>query len=216
MNVFIIGITGGVGTLLARTLRTRGDEVRGLVRREPQRAALAAEGIDAVVSDIAHMSAEQLASAIGDADVVVFAAGSNGGVASVTRAVDRDGVDKTIEAMSRAGSKRAVLLSVLPEAWRERDLTDDEEYYFAVKKQADVAVTRSELDWVILRPSLLTDDAASQRVALGPAQVHGQIARADVAETLAALIHEPRIRRQILELDTGDVEIVEAVRHNVP
>ncbi|SEE96829.1 NAD(P)H-binding protein [Ruania alba] len=216
MNVFIIGITGGVGTLLARTLRTRGDEVRGLVRREPQRAVLAAEGIDAVVGDIAQMSAEQLASAIGDADVVVFAAGSNGGVASATRAVDLDGVTKTIEAMSGAGSKRAVLLSVLPEAWRERDLTDDEEYYFAVKKQADVAMTRSELDWVILRPSLLTDDAANRRVALGPAQVHGQIARFDVAETLGALIHEPRIRRQILELDTGDVEIVEAVRRNVP
>lgn len=216
MNVFIIGITGGVGTLLTRTLHTRGDKVRGLVRREPQRAALAAEGADAVVGDIAHISADQLASAIGDADVVVFAAGSNGGVASVTSAVDRDGVDKTIEAMRRAGSKRAVLVSVLPEAWRERELTDDEEYYFAVKKQSDVAMTRSELDWVILRPSLLTDDAASRRVALGPAQIHGQIARADVAETLAALIHEPRIRRQILELDAGDVEIIDAVRHLVP
>jgi uncharacterized protein YbjT (DUF2867 family) len=215
VNVFVIGIAGKTGGLLARALRSHGDEVGGLVRREEQQDVLAAEGIDAVVGDLALMSSVDLASALTDAEVVVFAAGSNGGAAEVTRTVDGDGVDKTIEAMRHVGLRRLALVSVLPESWRERNLSDEEEYYFAVKKRADVAVARSGLDWLILRPSLLTDDPGTGVVSLGPAELHGQIPRADVAETLAALMHEPRIGRQILELNTGDTPIPEAVRRNI-
>lgn len=146
VNVFVIGIAGQTGGLLARALRSHGDEVGGLVRREEQQDVLAAEGIDAVVGDLALMSSMDLASALTDAEVVV---------------------------------------------------------------------ARSGLDWLILRPSLLTDDPGTGVVSLGPAELHGQIPRADVAETLAALIHEPRIGRQILELNTGDTPIPEAVRRNI-
>jgi hypothetical protein len=102
------------------------------------------------------------------------------------------------------------------ESWRERDLGEEVEYYFAVKKQADVALSRSGLNWLILRPSLLLDGPGTGTVSLGPAELHGEIARDDVAATLAELLHEPRIGRQILELDTGPTPIEEAVRANVP
>ncbi|MFD0971833.1 NAD(P)H-binding protein [Plantactinospora endophytica] len=74
---------------------------------------------------------------------------------------------------------------------------------------------RSDLDWLVLRPSLLVDDSAVGTVSLGPAEFHGRIARADVAETLAELLHEPRIGRQILELDNGSTPIRDAVSSNV-
>ncbi|MEU0527118.1 NAD(P)H-binding protein [Streptomyces niveus] len=215
MDVFIIGITGKIGGLLARELVARGDTVRGLVRRDDQRAGLAAHGVDAVVGDLAGMSAEALAVAVGGADAVVFTAGSNGGAAETTRAIDGDGVVKAIEATRRAGAGRLALVSVLPESWRERDLGDEVEYYFAVKKEADIALSRSELDWLILRPSLLVDDPGIGTVSLGPAEFHGRVARADVAETLAELLREPRIGRQILELNTGPTPIRDAVRANV-
>lgn len=38
---------------------------------------------------------------------------------------------------------------------------------------------------------------------------------ADEVLTLVELLHEPRIARQILELDTGSTPIAEAVRANV-
>ncbi|MET9359633.1 NAD(P)H-binding protein [Streptomyces sp. NPDC006632] len=216
MDVFIIGITGKVGGLLARELVSGGDAVHGLVRRDEQRPALAALSVDATVGDLAGMSVEALAAAFGDADTVVFAAGSNGGSAQDTKAIDGDGVVKAIEAARRAGVERLALVSVLPESWRERDLGEEVEYYFAVKKEADIALSRSDLDWVILRPSLLVDDVGTGTVSLGPAESHGEIARADVAATLAAVLREPRIARQILELDEGPVPIREAVRANVP
>ncbi|MEU5712221.1 MULTISPECIES: NAD(P)H-binding protein [Streptomyces] len=215
MDVFIIGITGGIGDLLARKLRSRGDTVRGLVRRDEQQAALAAQGVQATVGDLAGMTVEELAAAFGGIDVIVFSAGSNGGSREVTKAIDGDGVVKAIDAARLAGVERFVLVSVLPESWRERDLGDEVEYYFAVKKGADVAVSRSDLNWLILRPSLLVDDPGIGTVSLGPAEFHGQIAREDVAATLAELLHEPRIGRQILELNTGSTPIQEAVRANV-
>ncbi|MEU1932968.1 SDR family oxidoreductase [Streptomyces coeruleorubidus] len=214
MNVFIIGITGKIGRLLVQELLSRGDAVHGLVRREEQRADLAAHGVDAVVGDLADMSVEELAEAFGDVDAIVFTAGSNGGSREFTKAVDGDGFVKTIEAARRAGVDRLAHVSVFPEAWRERDLGDEVEYYFAVKKEADMALSRSDLDWLIIRPSLLVDDPGLGTISLGPAEFHGQVARADVAETIAELLHEPGIGRQILELNTGSTPIRDAVRAN--
>lgn len=215
MDVFIIGITGGVGGLLARNLRARGDAVHGLVRREDQQAELATRGVHAHVGDLSTMTAEQLAAAYGDVDVIVFSAGSNGGSKEVTTAIDGDGVVKAMDAARLAGVERFALVSVLPESWRERDLGEEVEYYFAVKKRADIAVSRSDLNWLILRPSLLLDGPGTGTVSLGPAEFHGEITREDVAATLAELLHEPRIGRQILELNTGSTPIEEAVRANV-
>lgn len=96
-----------------------------------------------------------------------------------------------------------------------QDLDDDEEFYFAVKKLVDVTVSTSDLDWLILRPSLLVDRAGVGRVSLGPAQPHDEIPREDVAATLAALLHEPRIGRQILELNQGSTPIANAVEANI-
>ena len=107
------------------------------------------------------------------------------------------------------------MVSVLPEAGRGRELDEDVEFYFAVKKLIDVAVSESDLDWLILRPSALVNQAGIGAVALGPAQPHDEIFREDVAATLAELLHEPRIRRRILELTQGPTPIVTAVQANI-
>lgn len=215
MKVFIIGVSGAVGGLLAERLGTRDVAVAGLVRRDDQQAALQARGVDAVVGDVATMSPDELAAAFSDADVIVYTAGSNGGAREVTKAIDGDGVATAIEATRLAGIQRFALVSVLPESWRERDLGEEVEYYFVVKKEADIAVTRSHLDWLVVRPALLHDDPAKGKISLGPAEFHGDISRQDVAETLAELLCEPRIGRQILELNTGSTSIRDAVQANV-
>lgn len=211
MDVFIIGITGGIGGLLAQKLRCRGDAVHGLVRRPDQQADLKRRGIDAQVGDLSSMTVETLAATFSDVDTIVFSAGSNGGSKEVTKTIDGEGVTKAITAASLAGVERLALVSVLPESWRERDLGEEVEYYFAVKKEAEIALSRSHLDWLILRPSLLLDSPGVGTVSLGPAEHHGQIARDDVAATLAELLHERRISRQILEVNTGSTPIEEAV-----
>lgn len=215
MNVFIIGITGGVGGLLAQKLRSRGDSVHGLVRRVDQQTALETRGITTHVGDLASMSVEQLSATFGDVDAIVFSAGSNGGNEEITKAIDGDGVGKAIEAARLADIKRFALVSVLPESWRQHELGEEVEYYFAVKKGAEITLSRSDLNWLILRPSLLVDDPGTGTVSMSPAEFHGHVARDDVAGTLAELLHEPRIGRQILEVNTGPTPIKESVRANV-
>lgn len=212
--VFIIGISGAVGGSLAGVLTGRGDVVSGLVRREDQRAALAARGIEAHVGDIGAMAADALALLLRGVDAVVYAAGSNGGSRAVTKAVDGDGVVTALESARLARVPRFVLVSVLPEAWRERHLDADHEHWFAVKKLTDVAVSTSDLDWLVLRPTMFVDRPGTGRIALGPAQPHDEIPRADVAATLAELLHEPGVGRQVLELTTGETPIADAVRAN--
>lgn len=215
MKVFILGISGAVGGLLARNLVGRGDDVSGLVRRNEQRADLSTRGVDARVGEIADMTADSLTHMLSGIDAVVYTAGSNGGAREVTAAIDGEGVVTALEATRLASVNRFALVSVLPEAGRGQHLDDDEEFYFAVKKLVDVTVSVSDLDWLILRPSMLIDRAGSGRISLGPAQPHDEIAREDVAATLAELLHEPRIRRQILELNQGSTPITNAVQANI-
>ncbi|MCO8276228.1 NAD(P)H-binding protein [Actinoplanes sp. TRM 88003] len=213
--MFIFGISGAVGRLLARKLVERGDEVGGLVRRDEQRAELETEGAGAYVGELADLTADALAVMVRGCDAVVYTAGSNGGDWKVTTAIDGDGVLKALEATGLAGGRRFALVSVLPEAGRGERLGRARESYYAVKKLVEVTVSESLLDWLILRPSLLVDRAGSGAIALGAAQPCDEIARDDVAATLAELLHEPRIRRQILELNQGSTPITTAVRANI-
>jgi uncharacterized protein YbjT (DUF2867 family) len=215
-RTLILGATGAVGGRLAGLLVERGAEVTGLVRTRDQEKSLEDRGIRSILGDLSTLTIDDLAAAFVGQDVVVYSAGSNGGDRDVTDAIDGDGVDRAATAAERAGVRRFVLVSVMPESWRERDLEDDVEYYFAVKKRAEVALTGRDLDWLILRPSLLTDDEGQGRISLGPAQLHRSISREDVAATLAEIVHQPGLRRRILEVDQGETPIVEAVRGNVP
>ncbi|MBF4580804.1 NAD(P)H-binding protein [Frigoribacterium sp. VKM Ac-2530] len=213
-RVFVFGITGRVGRLLTTRLRARDVPVSGLVRTPDQAAALREEGVSTHVGALGAVSSDELATMLADVDVVVYAAGSNAGPQSVTDDIDLAAVDRVSEAVAQHPGTRLILLSVLPEAWRERSLSDDEEHYFAVKKTAEVRLTRRDLDWMVLRPSLLTDDPGSGHVSLGPAEHHGEIARADVAAVLEALVLAPSVARRILELNDGGTPIPEAVRRH--
>ena len=215
MKIFIIGITGGVGSQLVRALQARGDTVSGLVRRPQQQQELQQADVDAKLGDLTALTPGELAQLIGDVDAIAFAAGAGGSDPVRTSAVDGDGVVKLIEAAHLNGVDRFGLVSVFPEAWRERNLGEGFDHYIAVKKGAEIALTRSGLDWVILRPAVLLDEPGHGTIALGAAETHGDITRQDVAETLAALLHEPRITQQILELNHGDTPIAEAVQANV-
>ncbi|KJQ52672.1 NAD(P)H-binding protein [Microbacterium sp. SA39] len=215
LSTLILGATGAVGGLLADMLVERGDEVTGLVRGPEQQQGLTDRGIRSIFGDLSVMTIDGLVDAFTEQDVIVYSAGSNGGARDVTTAIDGEGVRRASEAARIAGVRRFVLVSVMPESWRERDLEDDVEYYFAVKKRAEVALTRTDLDWVILRPSLLTDEPGRGRISLGPAQIHDSITRHDVAATLAEIVHQPGIRRRILEVDAGRTPIAEAVLGHV-
>jgi uncharacterized protein YbjT (DUF2867 family) len=129
----------------------------------------------------------------------------------MTTAVDGNGPAKVAEAAKIAGINRFYLVSVFPEAWRDRGMGEEFEHYMVEKKKAETQLVLTDLDWVILRPSALTNDAGVGTVDLGLAKVHAEISRDDVAATLVALMENPAIARAILEATGGTKPIAEAV-----
>lgn len=212
MKVFIVGIAGGIGHRLARLLTATGDQVDGLYRRPEQGERLTADGIHATHGDLTRLDAPALAALLHDTDTLVFTAGAGGrGGTGLTTAIDGTGLTTAIEAARLAGIRRLLLVSVFPEAWRDRDVSDTFEHYIDVKKKADVELAATDLDWTILRPAALTDDPGTGHISLAPALVHTHITRDDVAATLAELVHTPDIHHQILELTQGSDPIDTAV-----
>jgi nucleoside-diphosphate-sugar epimerase len=211
MKIFIIGITGRVGSYLADLLAADGDEVGGLVRNAARATRMVDKGVHAVVGDLVTIDPQKLAGYIDGFDAVVFTAGAAGDLDVMTDAIDGDGVDKLIAAMRQTQVRRVYLVSVFPEAGRGGEISEGFEHYIEVKKRADVNLAASSLDWVILRPSTLTDEPCAGTVSLSFAQYHTTVTVADVACTLHALIHSPSVNRVILELTSGPVPVARAV-----
>jgi uncharacterized protein YbjT (DUF2867 family) len=212
MNVFVLGITGGTGSRIARLLIDQEHSVFGLYRHPRQIEKLEEMGVKAFAGDIATISEHELARAISVTEVVVFTAGAGDqDDESMIDAVDYGGVKKTIAAMRLAGHSRLLLISVFPEAAREQCLGDSFEHYISAKKKADVEVVNSGLDWIILRPSSLKDAPGTGQVSLRLANFHTEITRDDLASTVVALLNAPEIRKKILEVTLGDQPIASAV-----
>jgi uncharacterized protein YbjT (DUF2867 family) len=212
MKVFIVGIAGQTGFRLAQVLRAHGDEVDGLYRRPEQAEQLAAIGVEATRGDLAQIDVALLADHVRGADAIVFAAGAGDTDSeAMIDAIDGDGVVKTIAAAKLATVQRMLLVSVFPEAGRHEGFGESFEHYIRVKKRADVALAEADLDWVILRPAVLTNRSGTGRISLGPAQIRTKISRDDVAATIAELLQTPAIKRRILELTAGETPITKAV-----
>ncbi|MDF2785311.1 MAG: NAD-dependent dehydratase [Pantoea eucrina] len=211
-DVFIVGGAGNIGRQLGQQLSQDGVTARALCRTAEQEASLQQQGIQTVRGDLVALDEQQLTGLMQGCGLVVFTAGAGGkGGEEMTNAVDGEGLIKSVAAAQRAGIKRFILVSAFPEAGRGRQLSDTFENYMRVKKQADVILAASALDWVIVRPGTLTDEPATGRISAGPAIAYGTIGRADVAATLAALVHQPAVSRVIIELTAGERPVTEAI-----
>lgn len=212
MKVFQVGAAGGIGRRLASLLTDRGDQVTGMHRRPEQAVVISDAGATPVAGDLIEDDVDALADRMRGHDAVVFSAGAHGTGTDQTTLIDGEGLAKAAEAARRAGVMRFVLVSVFPDAGRDRETPDSFEHYMRVKKSADVHLTETELDWVIVRPGTLTDDPGDGRVSAGPALEYGDVSRDSVASFLAALLAEPGVTRAVIELTDGPVPVADAVR----
>ncbi|MCJ2182634.1 SDR family oxidoreductase [Novosphingobium sp. 1949] len=207
MKVFIIGAAGKVGSRLVPLLAQAGHAPLAMHRKPEQAEALAEAGGVPVAGDIVALDEEALATRMAGADAVVFTAGAGGAGIALTNAIDGEGLVKAIAAAKRAGVARFVLVSAFPEAGRNAPPREGFENYMRVKKETDWKLTRSGLDWVILRPGTLTLGEGTGTVRLGLALPYGSVSRQDVAATLLGILERPGLSQVILELTEGDTSI---------
>lgn len=198
---------------LERLLAARGDEVAGIIRKPEQADDLTTAGAEPVVLDLESASVAELAGVLEGADAVVFAAGAGpGSTAERKESVDRAAAVLLADAAERAGVSRYLIVSSIN---ADSDHTGDGVFdaYLRAKGAADDAVrARSALDWTVLRPGALTDDAGTGLVLLAEKTGRGPVPRDDVAAVLAELLMAPDTAGLTLELIGGSTPVPDAVR----
>ncbi len=213
MRIVIAGGHGQIALRLERLLAARGDEVAGIIRRAEQGDDLRAAGAEPVLCDLESASVEEVAAHLQGADAAVFAAGAGPG-SGVTRkeTVDKGAAILFADAAERAGVRRHVVVSSMG---ADPAHPGDEVFdvYLRAKGEADEYVrSRPSLDWTILRPGMLTNDAGTGLVRLEAHTGRGPIPRADVAATLAELVDTPATAGLTLEVISGSTPITVAVK----
>ncbi|MFI5808075.1 SDR family oxidoreductase [Streptomyces sp. NPDC051561] len=213
MRIVIAGGHGQIALRLERLLAGRGGEVAGIIRDPGQSADLREAGAEPVVLDLESASVEEVAAVLEGASAAVFAAGAGpGSDAGRKDTVDRDAAVLFADAAERAGVRRYLVVSSMG---ADPSHAGDEifDVYLRAKGAADADVRgRKGLDWTILRPGSLTNDAGSGLVRLGASTGRGPVARDDVAAVLAELLETPSTAGLTLELIGGDVPVSVAVK----
>ena len=205
MDVVVAGGHGKVGMRLLRLLAEGGHRARGLVRNPDHVAELADVGAEAVVCDMEAL--ESLSGCCTGADAVVFAAGAGpGSGAERKQTVDLGAAVKLMD----AGVRRYVMVSAIS-AGRPDDWSEPMRPYYEAKAEADRRLEESGLDYTIVRPGGLTDEAGTGSVAVGT-NLSGDIPRDDVAAVLLAVLETPSSIGKTFELVAGDTPVDEAVR----
>jgi uncharacterized protein YbjT (DUF2867 family) len=209
LQVLVAGGHGKVAMRLLDLLATDGHRALGLIRNPDQAGDLEELGAEAVIADLER---EDITQAVAGADAVVFAAGAGPGSGPERkRTVDLGGAVKLIEAAQANGIKRYLMVSSMgadnPTAGSERMRP-----YLDAKAEADAALQASGLDYTIVRPGGLTDEAGTGLVDVAPSLGRrGSIPRDDVAATLGACLHIDATIGQTFELLSGDTAIEEAL-----
>lgn len=209
MRVIVIGGHGKVARLLTPLLVARSHEVTAVVRNPDHVEDLRSDGATPVVADVESMDLDALARLVHGHDVVVWSAGAGGGNPDRTYAVDRDAAIRSMDAAGRSWVSRYVMVSYFG-AGADHGVPEGDSFfaYADAKSAADAHLAASDLDWTILRPSRLTDDAPTGLIetARGGAD-KGSVPRADVALVIAETVERPALAGAVVEFNGGSVPV---------
>lgn len=147
MNVLICGANGFIGRHLCTALAAEGHRVVRGVRR----ATAATMAGDLVIDYAGDVRPETLLPKLGKIDAVINAVGILGEEHGAGfDAVHRDGPIALFDACERAGVRKVIQISALGGGTEEALMP-----YMRSKREADAHLMRSQLDWLVVRPSLV-------------------------------------------------------------
>jgi putative NADH-flavin reductase len=191
MKVLIIGATGATGRVLMREALEQGHEVTALARNP---SALAPEDHRPRVLQGNALDASEVEAAVAGQDAVLSALGTR---STRPTTLFSQSTHNLISAMNKHGVRRLVCITGIGAGESKGHvgfLYDRIMLPFVVKNiyedknRQEEAIKQSDLEWVIVRPARLTDEAAKgeYRVYLGGSYTAKTISRADVAAFMLA------------------------------
>jgi uncharacterized protein YbjT (DUF2867 family) len=212
-HIAIVGGNGQIARHLIPQLVADGHRPVALVRNPSYQHDLEQLGAQVRLLDLEQDSVEHFTAAFAGCDAVVFSAGGGpDGNLERKRTVDLGGSLNSIEAAKAAGIDRFVQVSAIGV---DLPVPDDAEpvwrAYVEAKRDADIALRDSGLDWTIIRPGRLTNDAPTGAVTLGESVDYGEIPRADVAAVIVAALDTPSSIGRQWDVVGGQTPVEEAV-----
>ena len=185
MHVAVFGATGGTGKEIVKQLLAAGHEVTALVR-DSSKVKDKEDKLYIVVGDVLDVHKVEEALAATDAAICSLGNSSNNPDDVVSK-----GTENIVASMNKQGISRLVVVSSMGVG----DSIDQVSRSFKMltrtvlrksiedKERQERIVKDSELDWVIIRPSGLSNGPATGAYQLGTEKTieAGQISRADVA-----------------------------------
>ncbi|MFI6098298.1 NAD(P)H-binding protein [Lentzea sp. NPDC051213] len=215
MRVVIAGGHGQIALLLEQLLTTRGDAATALVRNPDHFTDVREAGAVPVLCDLESETVDSVAAYLNGADAAVFAAGA-GAASGVARkdTVDYGAAALFASAAAAAGVRRFLQVSTVGIEVADSPSVDPEfAIYLKAKRLAEEDLKPRDLDWTILRPGPLVNDAPTGLVTLAEPQLpRASVTRADVAAVLAELLNAPATIGKTLELTNGETPVAEAVK----
>lgn len=216
MKVLVVGANGKIGHQIVEKLhQDSAYTVRAMVRKEDQAAALKEKGIDAYLANLED-TVDNLAGAVKGMDAVIFSAGSGGSTgADKTLLIDLDGAVKMMEAAKKEQVDRFVMVSAFGADSRERWSEAIKSYYVA-KYYADRELMQTDLNYTIVRPGALLDEAGTGKVKIAALlDLEGsdkrEVPREDVANVVIESLQNEQTYRKAFDLISGEEAITDAL-----
>lgn len=203
-NILVAGAHGTTGKIIVNLLKeSQYFTPVAMVRKKGQLEDFESQGVKAVLADLE----QDVTAAVKDIDKVVFAAGSGG--KNVIK-VDQDGAKRLIDASTEQKVKKFVMLSSMGADAPEK--AEDLKEYLKAKHNADEHLKQSGLNYAIVRPGSLNNKAATDHIKLKEKlSEHGDISRADVAQTLVRMLNDDAANNVVFEIINGDQLIGKAL-----
>lgn len=211
MKVLVIGAHGQIGNKLVHKLKSSTHNPLAMVREEKQAKEFKDAGIEAVVADLEGDFEHAFTHNV---DAVVFAAGSGPDTgADKTHLIDRLGAKKSVDFAIKNKIPRFILVSAMGADYKPTEWPKEMVTYYEAKADADKHLIQSNLDWTIILPGELSDEAGTNNVQLGSKleQRTGKIPRVDVATVLEKVLDKENTYQKALELLSGKTPIDDAV-----
>ncbi len=204
MKILVFGAAGKTGMAVLELAVAGGHEVTAFVRKAeeykgPNVRVVEGDATDSVAVD----------GAVAGKDAVLDTIG--GKTPYKTTTLEGSAAKTIIASMQRNGVRRLVVTSMLGEGESEANATFYERLLVSTflrgtnkdKAAMESAVEASDLDWVILRPALLSDDTATGNVRVFAAEsgekAH-KITRADLAAFMIAQLSSDEHLRQAIAI----------------
>ncbi len=213
MKVLVVGANGQIGKHLVTFMKDHDSlEAKAMIRNEEQAAFFENLGAETVVVDLED-DIPAIAKAAEGVDAVVFTAGSGAHTGKdKTIMVDLDGAVKTIEAAKSVGVKRFIMISSFDtrrQAIQEAPASFAP--YVAAKFYADEWLRRTDLDYTIIHPGLLTNNEGTGMVEAAEEVGRNEIPREDVAKVILASLENKNTIRKEFQIVKGNTPIQQAI-----